>query len=104
MIYLSGPTDDDKAGRYKEQYINAENYLKHAVFAYEDNNVFNSYTEFCMNTKCNSIKKELLERITIISKCEKIYFLIGWEKDLIARAEHEFAKAIGLRVIYSKKF
>ena len=104
MIYITGPIDENNKEDTKERFAQAEEYLKHEVFAYEDHGVFNTYTQFFEKKKYKDIKSELMARFRAINSCDKLYFLVGWEKDQVARVEHEFAKVIGMRVIYSKKF
>ena len=109
MIYISGRVDidSDNLEEYAEAFDDAEKYLTHDVQVYEDTKVINSYRyieKLKAEGKIQTMADEMLERIKMLAQCDKIYMLIGWEPDQTARAEYEFAKAVGMRYIYSRKF
>lgn len=103
MIYISGPTDIERLPNLEVRFADAQQYLEHVVKFYEDHNVINSFTEFS-GKEFSSLKEEVIIRLNTVNKCDKIYMLMGWEKDRMSRVEHEFASASGMRIIYSKKF
>ena len=109
MIYISGWVDVDSENieEYAEAFDEAEKYLKNDVQVYSDTTIINSYRYFEALYKQGKIKdrtEEIVERIKLISQCDKIYMLQGWEHDQTARAEYEASRAMGKRYIYSRKF
>ena len=109
MIYISGDAEffEDDNTDYGSAFDGAEQYLTHDVQVYEDTGVINSYArikELREAGKITDIRQEMLVRINMLSQCDKIYMLKGWEKNQTARAEYEYAKAVGMRYVYSKKF
>lgn len=42
----------------------------------------------------------LAKSLEVMSKCDAVYFIKGWEKARGCKIEHEIAKAYGLAIIY----
>ena len=45
----------------------------------------------------------LLRDMMVIATCEAIYMMRGWRRSPGARAEHEYAKATGIKILYQKE-
>ena len=109
MIYISGivELDEDDKRNCGAAFADAEHYLKHDVQVYEDTEIINSHArikELRDAGKITDMRSEMLVRINMLSQCDKIYMLKGWETSQVSRAEYEYARAVGMRYVYSKKF
>lgn len=96
MIYISGSLEDVNTWYGAEEYIRSGN-------AHNKVPVINIVKALQGIGELSD--SDLMEiRFLLLSKCNTIYMLKGWETDLVARAEHEYAYARHYNIIYSKKF
>ena len=104
MIYISGQITDRK--NYRDVFNAAEQYLietqnKHSI--YGTSKIINP-AKVSDALPQMEYREYLDVAFYLLSMCDMIYMLKGWEKSPGARAEHEYASATGMRIIYSRKF
>ena len=112
MIYVSGRVDVNNIDHYRSQFEQAKEYLAHAIYGvpvYGDADIF-ILLQLYDNVLCDRniedymLYEELENRVELVKKCSRVYFLKGWEQDDMCRVEHMFAKAYNIPITYSKKF
>jgi hypothetical protein len=104
MIFIAGDwTNIDN----KEKFDNAEKQLfetekYHQIYGTKYTvNLFTLLNETVPNL---SDKKQLDLALYVLSMCDMIYMLKGWENNNDIRLLHDYADANGYKIIYSKKF
>lgn len=113
QIYISGPITIDKDG-YIQHFAEAEDFCKKAWPGYEIINPGVEYTgnedptwasrKNDDNSWYNNEKwlRYIKEDIEIVSKCDIIYMLNGWEESPGANIEYWTAKKFNLKIFYEK--
>lgn len=91
IVYLSGPITNEP--NYKENFKAAETELSKMV------TVINP-AKIGERIKSLTYDEILSIDIKILSHCDAIYLLRGWENSNGALAELSYAKAAGLKIIY----
>lgn len=109
MIYVSGRIYIPKMEHYRSQFAQAKHYLETGVDVYQDKKVITWFEILEQIQKQKDLSdftmsEEVDLRIQLVSKCDRLYLLQGWEPDDMCRLEHTYAKAKGKRVIYSQKY
>lgn len=91
-IYISGPMTGHI--NYEQRFEMAEFYLRKKGYAVY-NPAWNKFDE-----KVWAHEEMLKIDLSILSHCDAIYMLDGWEKSKGAIMEHELAEKIGLEILY----
>lgn len=91
IIYISGKITGDPCYRYK--FSEAEKRLREMGHI-----VINPAAIFCGKSYKDFIDVDL----TLLSKCDAIYMLEGWEDSKGAQLEKHYAEVVGLKVISLK--
>ena len=101
-IYIAGPMRG-KRNKNKEAFERAENLLlAQEIWDPINPTKLDEVDEMLYDTTADTrlIKKLMKRDIDELYTCSSIYMLRGWEKSSGARAEHAFAVAIGIPVMY----
>lgn len=103
MIFIVGDWTDDST---KERFILAEEQLKatekyHNI--YHDADIINSYLVL-ETMPFLDYKTQVDLMLFLLSKCDIVYMLKGWESNNDVRLLHDYADNNGYKIIYSKKF
>lgn len=104
---MRGLTDAEimKVRSKAETYLNREGY--EVVNSFVKNG---SEVEYCVNRNMTSygVKNRpmyyMSRAIAIMSQCDTIYFVKGWEQARGCRIEFEIAKSYGMHVIFEEPF
>ncbi len=104
MIFIAGDwTNIDN----KEKFDNAEKQLfetekYHQI--YGTKYTVNLFTLLNETVPDLEYKQQLDLALCVLSMCDMIYMLKGWENNNDIRLLHDYADANGYKIIYSKKF
>ena len=94
-IYISGKISGCPVREYLLRFSKAEQMLRAA-----GNEVINPASIGLMFPESFRHSDYMDIDIMLLSKCDAIYMLNGWEESEGARQEHEFAEEEGLDIIY----
>ena len=98
-IYISGPmtgVEDLNREAFNKASSLMGNSFSGNVCVFDPHHI-GAYNKWDEKTSVEAIAKELLDLLT---DCDAIYMLRGWESSKGARAEHAVAVWIGLEIIY----
>lgn len=98
-IMISQPMtglSSDKIIKIREKAIDILKAFNYDVI----DNFFIDYSFIPDDTKHNIPVAYLAKSIEVMSKCDAVYFIKGWEKNRGCKIEHEIAKNYGLAIIY----
>ena len=103
MIFIAGDWTDEKnvdsfAGA-EQQLEDTEKY--HSIYGTSE--IINSYTVM-QTLNYLDYKQQVDVLIHLLSYCDIIYMLRGWENNNDIRLLHDYASNNGYKIIYSKKF
>jgi len=97
-VYISGKISGKPKTQYQREFSEAEKFLKSMGY-YVVNPASDEY--FDSHEFSNKSYREIIAiDIQVISICDTIYMLQGWEGSNGAIVENAFAKATGLTILY----
>ncbi len=95
--FISQPMANKSHEEIKETRQLAENDLK--IYGYT---VVDSLLYTPIETTKHKSLRCLAESLSLMSKCDTVYFCKGWKQARGCKIEHEAAKAYGLEIIYEE--
>jgi hypothetical protein len=101
-VYIAGPMRG-KRNKNREAFQRAEDHLlRQRIWEPVNPIKLDEVNEMLYDTTADvAIIRKIIKRdIDELYKCSSIYMLRGWEKSSGARAEHAFAVAISLPIMY----
>ena len=101
MIFIAGDWEQDIThfAKAKEHLIDTQKH--HQIYGTAE--IINS-AEVLATMPFLSYEQQIDVLIQLLSMCDTIYMLKGWEKNNDVSLLHDYASAKNYRIIYSKKF
>ena len=97
-IMISQPMKDLSSEKITSVRENAIHTLETLGYDVIDN--FFTYDGFITDDTKHTPVAYLAKSLDVMSKCDAVYFVKGWETARGCKIEHEIAKAYGLTIIY----
>ena len=92
IVYISGPISSDPY--FREHFAKTERYLRDMGFS-----VVNPVTEGLAGNGV-TYKEFIDDDLKLLSECEGIFMMKGWQRSNGARLEHQYAKTTGMWIRY----
>lgn len=101
MIFIAGDweKDTESFSKAEEQLINTEKY--HSIYGTSD--IINP-VKVLESISFLDYKQKVNVMLQLLSYCDIIYMLKGWEYNVDVKLLHDYASNNGYKIIYSKKF
>ena len=97
-IYISGAISGRDKKEYQKHFESAEDYLER--WGYSPINPASDEFAEAHFFEHKDYKAIMRVDINVLAGCDSIYMLKGWEHSMGARAEHAFAAACGMTILY----
>ena len=101
MIFIAGNWEEDRVpfDMAEEHLIKTEKY--HSIYGTDE--IINSAKLLSMMPFLD-YKQQIVLLLCLLSFCDTIYMLKGWENNNDVKLLHDYASVNNYKIIYSKKF